>query len=100
MVDRLQSAHAQPIGELVGVDAVALVLRLAPTSHIADHNALGVIDQQIVQPLRVRPLLEGHVHARAGALDQRQDRLRLGATIAFITIFAFASRKLATTVAL
>ncbi len=55
----------------------AFLFVVAAPSHIADDHPLDVIDQQIVQPLRLRPFLEDHMHAWTGVLHERENDLGL-----------------------
>ena len=73
----LQRPDTQPLGQLLGVDAVALVGELALAADVADHDPLGMRLQQVVQPLGLRSFLERHVDPRPGPSHERQDRPRL-----------------------
>jgi hypothetical protein len=69
--DRKEERRCDP------TDADPIPQRVASSSVAHDH-VLGMTEQQIMQPLCLRPFFEGHVHPRTGALDQGYDRLLLG----------------------
>jgi hypothetical protein len=65
--------------ERVGVDAVALVGELlAVCARVADDHPRGVRYEQIVEPLGLRPFVEGHVQVGPGAAQQGDESVSRG----------------------
>lgn len=63
--DGTERAEPEQVGEQLGVDPIALVGDLrAVRARIADHQMRALGLEQIVQPLSLGPLLEGHVEIR------------------------------------
>jgi hypothetical protein len=77
VIHRAQAAASQPLGELVGIDLVALVPRLPLPPPIAHHHPIDQGHQQIVQPLGLRAFLKGDVDRAAHAAEELHDRRRL-----------------------
>jgi hypothetical protein len=71
---RLEISDAQLFRHSVGIDAVVLVRQRSSSPHVADDHTFDLVDQHVVQPLRLRSFLEGHVHPRPGP-HQCRDRL-------------------------
>jgi hypothetical protein len=61
MVDGAQAAPPEQLGELVGIDLVALVPLAGVAPAITDDHPIDERGQQIVEPLRLGALLEREV---------------------------------------
>lgn len=75
--DRLQSTGPQPLGRRLGVNAIVLVVFRAAPAGIEYDDPLDTLDHDIVQPLRLRAFLEGHVYAPAGTRRQLANALAM-----------------------
>jgi hypothetical protein len=99
VVDRLQRPDPQQLGQLLGVDAIALVRQLALTADVADHHPLNVRLQQVVQPLGLSPFSKAtSTRDPAPRTSDRVARASVG-TVALIVIAPRSSRTQATIVA-
>jgi hypothetical protein len=77
VIDRAQPAAAEELGELVGIDLIPLVPLPRRPAPITDDDPMHQRRQDVVQPLRLGPFLEGHVHRAAHPAD----KLREGRTV-------------------
>ena len=77
MVNALQGAEAKSFREQIGIDIVVLVDQFLLPPDVAHDHPLGDRLQQIVQPLRLRPLFERNVHSRSLPAHQSDDGLGL-----------------------
>jgi hypothetical protein len=81
MVDRLELIAAQQLGQLAGIDPITLIPifeeRVLP--RITHHQSVNVRLEQIVQPGRPSPFLEGHRQrsAQSGKELKKGCRFRL-----------------------
>jgi hypothetical protein len=79
MVDGAQVAAQQSAGDIVGILDVGLVARPTRlTAQIADSHCMRERHKQVMEPLRLRPLLEGDVYRSAHAREELRQRDGLG----------------------
>jgi hypothetical protein len=78
VIHRAQIVAPQPVHELLGVVPVALVPALPFAAAIADHHARDPSHEQVVEPLRLRALLERHLDGATHPAHQLEQRRRLG----------------------
>ena len=78
MIYGRQLARPQLVHELPGVVPVALVPVVTFAAPIADDHPRNAPDKQVVEPLRVRALLERHVGGAAHPAHELEERRRLG----------------------
>jgi len=74
VIHRAQAAAAQPVGQLIDVDPVPLVALLALPPPIAHDDAIHAGREEIVQPLRLGPFLEGDVNRAPHAAEELHER--------------------------
>jgi hypothetical protein len=65
------------MGELVGIDLVALVAEPVLLAAVADEEAIDPRQEEVVQPLGLRALLEGQVDRAARPPEELEQRLLL-----------------------
>ncbi|MEK7668310.1 MAG: hypothetical protein AAB409_06650, partial [Gemmatimonadota bacterium] len=77
VIDRPQPAASEQLGELVGIDLIPLVPPSGLPPPVAHEDPSDERGEQIVQPLRLGPFLQGDVHGTAHPAEELDDR-RLG----------------------
>jgi hypothetical protein len=78
MVDGAQAAPPEQLGELVGLDLVALVPLAGVAPAITDDHPIDEWGQQIVEPLRLGALFERQVHRPAHPAEELGEGAALG----------------------
>jgi hypothetical protein len=78
VIHRPQLPRPQPVHQLRGVVPVALVAALRFAAPIAHHHPCDPPDEEVVEPLRLRALLERHVDGATHPAEELEDRGRLG----------------------
>jgi hypothetical protein len=73
-----QAAAAQQLGPLVGVDLIALVAAAVLPASIADDDARDQWADQLVQPLGLGALFQGHVDGAAHTTEELDEARFLG----------------------
>ena len=75
--DRPKRSEAEKLGKLVGVDAITLVLLGSGLARVTHEELRAVRQEQIVEPLRLRSFLEGHMKIRPESMKQRYEVMRI-----------------------
>jgi hypothetical protein len=75
VVDGAQAAASEQMGELIGIDLVALVAEPVLLASIADDEVVDLRQEEVVQPLRLGALLEGHADRAAHSAEELQERM-------------------------
>jgi len=70
VVDRAQPTAPEQVREQIGIDLVAFIAAPGRPAAIADDHLLDERVQEVVQPLGLRPLLNGQVDGAAHAADE------------------------------
>jgi len=74
VIDRPQPAPPEQLGQLVGIDLIALVPVPGRPPPIADDDPMDERRDQVVQPLRLGPFFERDVNRAAQTAEKLDDR--------------------------